>query len=87
MSDILPTVKVKHKKYGIEMIINEFDFNPEIHEPLDERSKKMLSEIKKAEKGNKGKKETIDGGETEEDAKKKAEEEEAAKLKALMGEK
>lgn len=87
MSDILPTVKVKHKKYNIEMVINESDFNSEIHEPLCEKSKKMLSEIKKAEKGNKGKKETIDGGETEEDAKKKAEEEEAAKLQALMGEK
>lgn len=85
MSEILPTVKIKHKSFNKEMIINEFDFNPEIHEPLDERSKKMLSEIKKAEKGNKGKKETIDGGETEEDAKKKAEEEEAAKLQALMG--
>lgn len=85
MSEILPTVKVKHKKYGIEMIVNESDFNSEIHEPLCEKSKKIVSEMKKAEKGNKGKKETIEGGETEEDAKKKAEEEEAAKLQALMG--
>lgn len=39
MSEILPTVKVKHKKYGIEMIINESDFDKEIHELTDKKAK------------------------------------------------
>lgn len=60
MSEILPTIKVKHKKYGIDMIINENDFDKEIHELLDEKAKKKA---------------------------KKVEEDEEAKLKALMGEK
>lgn len=84
MSEILPTVKIKHKKYGIEMIINESDFNPEIHEPLCEKSKKLVSEMNKAEEEAKKKAEEK-AAKAAEKAKKKAEEEEAAKLKALMG--
>ena len=45
MSEILPTVKVKHKKYGIEMIINESDFDKEIHELCDEKVKKKAKKI------------------------------------------
>lgn len=62
MSEILPTVKVKHKKYGIEMIINESDFDKEIHELFDEKAKKKAKKVE-------------------------IEEDEEAKLKALMGEK
>lgn len=39
MSENLPTVKVKHKKYNIEMIINESDFDKEIHELLDKKAR------------------------------------------------
>ena len=74
MSEVLPTIKVKHKKYGIEMIINESDFDKDIHELMDKKAKAAS----KAEEEAKKKK-------AEEEAKKKAEEEEAAKLKALMG--
>lgn len=87
MSEVLPTIKVKHKKYNIEMIINQKDFDKEIHEPLD---KKILAEEeeakKKAEEAAKAKAEEEAKKKAEEKAKKKAEEEEeAAKLKALMG--
>lgn len=75
MSEILPVIKVKHKIFNKEMLINEKDFNKEIHELLD---KKAEAATKAAEKEAKKKAE-------EEAAKKKAEEEEAAKLKALMG--
>lgn len=51
MSDILPTIKVKHKKYGIEMVINESDFDKEIHEVIDKKvkaaSKAVEEEVKK----------------------------------------
>lgn len=67
MSDILPTVKVKHKKYNIEMIINEKDFDIELHDLLDKKAKAAAKAA-------------------EEEAKKKANEAETAKLKALMGE-
>ena len=75
MSEILPTIKVKHKKYGIEMIINESDFDKEIHELLD---KKARTAAKAAEEEAKKKA-------NEAETAKAAEEE--AKLKALMGEK
>lgn len=68
MNEILPTVKVKHKKYGIEMIINESDFDKEIHELTDKKAKAA--------------------GKVEEKARatvKVEEEDEEAKLKALMG--
>jgi hypothetical protein len=45
---ILPTMKVKHKKYGIEMIINQSDFDENIYEDLNKKSVK--SEKKKADK-------------------------------------
>lgn len=45
MSEILPTIKVKHKKYGIEMLINEVDFDENVHESL-EKEKKQSSENK-----------------------------------------
>lgn len=48
MSEILPTVKVKHKKYGIEMIINESDFDKEIHELTDKKAKAAAKVEEKA---------------------------------------
>lgn len=33
----LPTMKVKHKEYGIEMIINQSDFDEKIHEDLNKK--------------------------------------------------
>lgn len=45
---ILQTMKVKHKKYGIEMIINQSDFDENIYEDLNKKSVK--SEKKKADK-------------------------------------
>lgn len=45
---ILPTMKVKHKKYGIEMIINQSDFDENIYEDLNKKSVK--SEKKKVDK-------------------------------------
>ena len=39
MSEVLPTIKVKHKKYGIEMVINEKDFDKEVHELTDKKAK------------------------------------------------
>ena len=66
MSEILPTVKVKHKKYGIEMIINESDFDKEIHELTDKKTKAATKAEEKVK--------AVDKDEDEE-----------AKLKALMG--
>lgn len=48
MSEILPTIKVKHKKYGIEMIINESDFDKEIHELTDKKAKAASKAEEKA---------------------------------------
>lgn len=48
MSEILPTIKVKHKKYGIEMIINESDFDKEIHELTDKKAKAVAKAEEKA---------------------------------------
>lgn len=45
---ILPTMKVKHKKYGIEMIINQSDFDETVHENLTK--KPVESKKKKADK-------------------------------------
>ena len=50
MSEILPTVKVKHKKYGIEMIINESDFDKKIHELTDEKTKATAKAEEEAKK-------------------------------------
>lgn len=50
MSEILPTVKVKHKKYGIEMIINESDFDKEIHELTDKKAKAASKAEEEAKK-------------------------------------
>lgn len=40
MSEILPTVKVKHKQYKIEMVINEKDFDKNIHEIVTVKTNK-----------------------------------------------
>lgn len=45
---ILPIMKVKHKKYGIEMIINQSDFDETVHENLTK--KPVESKKKKADK-------------------------------------
>ena len=81
MSDVLPIVKVKHKKYNIEMIINEKDFDKEIHEPLDKKAKALAKAAKEESKKKVA----------EEEAEKTVEEEakaaeEAAVIQALMGE-
>lgn len=47
MSEKLPILKVKHKKYNIEMVINEKDFDKEVHELMDKKSKKVNEEEKK----------------------------------------
>lgn len=47
----LPTMKVKHKEYGIEMIINQSDFDEKIHEDLNKKSAAPAeSKRKKADK-------------------------------------
>ena len=30
----IPTIKVKHKEYKYEMVINEDDFDPKVHEKI-----------------------------------------------------
>ena len=65
MSEILPTVKVKHKKYGIEMIINESDFDKEIHELTDKKAKaaaKAAEEEAKKKAEEEAKLEALMGG-------------------------
>lgn len=43
MSEVLPTIKIKHKDYGIEMVINVSDFDSEKHEILEqEKNKKKV---------------------------------------------
>ena len=37
----LPTIKVKDKKSGVEMIINESDFDPEKHENIGAKNFKV----------------------------------------------
>lgn len=34
----LPTIKVKHKEYKYEMVINESDFDPKVHEKITEKA-------------------------------------------------
>lgn len=34
----IPTIKVKHKEYKIEMIINESDFDSKLHEKISEKA-------------------------------------------------
>ena len=46
----LPTIKVKHKEYGIEMIINQSDFDEKIHEDLNKKPAPAESKKKKADK-------------------------------------
>lgn len=47
---VLPTMKVKHKEYGIEMIINQSDFDEKIHEDLNKKPVPAESKKKKADK-------------------------------------
>lgn len=84
MSEILPVIKVKHKIFNKEMLINEKDFNKEIHELLDKKAK-AAAKAAEEEAKKKAEEEAAAKLKAEEEAKKKAEEEEAAKLKALMG--
>lgn len=46
----LPTMKVKHKEYGIEMIVNQSDFDEKIHEDLNKKPAPAESKKKKADK-------------------------------------
>lgn len=48
MSEVLPVIKVKHKEYNIEMVINECDFDENIHQKLNEKE----SSTKKKDKKN-----------------------------------
>lgn len=34
----LPTIKVKHKEYKYEMVINESDYDPKLHEKITEKA-------------------------------------------------
>lgn len=34
----IPTIKVKHKEYKYEMVINEDDFDPKVHEKIGEKA-------------------------------------------------
>lgn len=34
----IPTIKVKHKEYKIEMIINESDYDSKLHEKIVEKA-------------------------------------------------
>lgn len=43
----LPTMKVKHKEYGIEMIINQSDFDEKIHEDLSKKPAESAAPKKK----------------------------------------
>lgn len=57
MSEILPTIKVKHKKYGIEMVINEKDFDKEIHEVIDKKAKASAKAVEEEAKKKKAEEE------------------------------
>lgn len=48
MSEVLPVIKVKHKEYNIEMVINECDFDENVHQKLNEKE----ASAKKKEKKN-----------------------------------
>lgn len=48
MSEVLPVIKVKHKEYNIEMVINECDFDENVHQKLNEKE----APAKKKEKKN-----------------------------------
>ncbi len=41
MIEILPTIKVKHKEYKTEMVINECDYDAKIHEKIGAKESKM----------------------------------------------
>lgn len=43
----IPTVRVKHKVYKIEMIINESDFDDKLHEKIDVKVNETVSSVKK----------------------------------------
>lgn len=34
----IPTIKVKHKEYKYEMVINEDDYDPKVHEKIGAKS-------------------------------------------------
>lgn len=40
----LPTIKVKHKEYKIEMIINECDFDEKLHEKIGAKKGKATGD-------------------------------------------
>ena len=40
----LPTIKVKHKEYKIEMIINECDFDEKLHEKIGAKKNKATGD-------------------------------------------
>ena len=69
----LPTIKVKHKEYKYEMIINESDFDPKVHEKVNTKgsaSKKEGETPKDDEKGSASKKEVETPKNDEEELKK-----------------
>lgn len=46
----IPTIRVKHKVYEIEMLINESDFDEKIHEKLDSKIKEVSKSQTKKQK-------------------------------------
>lgn len=45
--DKIPTIKIKHKIYKVEMIINESDFDEKIHDKIDDKSNDGTGSVKK----------------------------------------
>lgn len=41
----LPTIKVKHKEYKYEMVINESDFDPKVHEKVGAKASAPKKEV------------------------------------------
>lgn len=59
----LPTIKVKHKEYKYEMVINESDFDPKVHEKIAEKatSGKKTADDKKSQNADEELKKLMEG--------------------------
>lgn len=50
----LPTIKVKHKEYKYEMVINESDFDAKVHEKITEKTTSNKKAVEKAPEKSEG---------------------------------
>lgn len=52
--ELLPTIKVKHKEFKYEMVINESDYDPKVHEKIGEKaaSKKAVEKAPEKPEGD-----------------------------------